>query len=149
MAVQVNTNNLTTNLIRGGFAAVKQDQVIIQDAGRGTTALVYGTLMAKISASQKWTPFIDETATDGTAIPQGIYVGGDITGAALVAGDIANAQILSGLSVFLDKNLLTIENSKLLTTVITVGTTDIRNVEDHLLESGMSFEDTIEISEFA
>ncbi len=146
MVQQVRLDIDTTPFIRAGIAASKQDAVLLQDAGRGAVALAPFTLMAKISASQKWVPFTDETATDGTAIPQGIYVGPSVPGADLVAGDVVDAPILIGAGVFVDKNQLVIENSKLLTTVITVGTTDIRNVEDHMANRGIFMEDTVDIS---
>lgn len=148
MAVQVSANNSTVPFVRHGYALTKSDQVIIQDAGR-TDPLVPYTLMAKISASQKWTPFILETATDGTAIPQGIYIGEAITAAALVAGDIPDALIVEGgAPLLVDKNQLVIEASKTLATVITVGTTDLRTVEDHLKEIGVYANDTIDISSY-
>jgi hypothetical protein len=147
-AVQVQTDNTIKDLVRFGHAAVKQGQTLKQDAGR-SAILVWGTLMAKVSATQKWIPFTNEASTDGTAIPQGIYVGDDIAVADIVAGDVEDLEILVGAWVIIDQNLLTIENSKALTTVITVGTTDKRTVEDHLSESGIFMQDTVAISSFA
>lgn len=146
--VQVQTDNNLQDLVIFGHAAVKQGQTLKQDAGRSGD-LVHNTLMAKVAATGKWIPFTNEASTDGTAIPQGIYIGDDITEADIKAGDVEDLQILVGAWVVIDKNLLTIENSKLLTTVITVGTTDLRTVEDHLAESGIFMQDTIEISSFA
>lgn len=148
MPVQVKTDNLITDLIRSGNAAVKQSQTLKQDAGRSGD-LVWATVMAKVSATQKWIPFTNEASTDGTAIPQGIYVGSDITEAVIIAGDVEDLEILVGAGVSIDQNLITIENSKTLLTVITVGTTDIRNVEDHLAEIGIFMQDTTEVSSYA
>ncbi len=147
MAVQISRNNSNVPFVQGGQARFIDDAVILQDAGR-TAILVYGTVMAKISASQKWTPFIDETAVDGTAIPQGIYVGNDIPAADLVAGDISDSAILAGAGCMVARDQITIENSKTLATVITVGTTDLRTVEDQLANRGIYVEDTVDISEF-
>jgi hypothetical protein len=119
-------------------------QTLLTDAGRTTDLLQY-TLMAKVAATQKWVPFTDETATNGAAIPQGIYVGGDIASADIVAGDVEGLSILVGDANF-DENQLVIENSKTLDTVITVGTTDLRTVRDHLATRGLFSEDTIAIS---
>lgn len=146
-AVQVQTDNEVKDLIRFGHAAIKQGQTLKQDAGRSGD-LVWGTLMAKVSATQKWIPFTNEASTDGTAIPQGVYLGDDIAEADIIAGDVEDLQILVGAWVILDQNLITIENTKTLATVITVGTTDKRTVEDHLGESGIFMQDTIEISSF-
>lgn len=146
MAIQVRVDNDTRPFILNGVGASVMDGVMLQDAGRGTTALTRYTLLAKVAATGKWVPFTDETATDGTAIPQGVYMGDDIAGADLVAGDVVDLPILVGAGVFVDKNLLVIENSKLLTTVITVGTTDLRTVADHMANRGIFMEDSIEIS---
>lgn len=147
MAVQAERNNSNVPFVLFGVAVTSESETIIQDAGR-TEDLVYGTMMAKIAASQKWTPFIDETATDGTAIPQGVYLGADIPFADLVAGDIVDVPILEGMAVTIDVQQLVIENSKLLTTVITVGTTDLRTVRDHLMAKGIFTETTVDITEF-
>ncbi len=146
--VQVQTDNLITDLIRGGTAALKQGQTLLTDAGRSGD-LVHNTLMAKRSADAKWIPFTNEASTDGTAIPQGVYVGPDIAEALIKAGDVEDLQILVGSNVAIDQNLLTIENAKTLATIITVGTTDKRSVEDHLAEIGIFMQDTILISSFA
>ena len=86
MAVQSNSDNSSVPFIRfANPAVIDEEAVLSQDAGR-SAVLASKTLMAKIAATQKWEPFTDETATDGTAIPQGIYVGPDIPAADLVAG---------------------------------------------------------------
>lgn len=145
MTVQVQTNNLVRNMVLFGNAAVKQGQTLKQDAGRSGD-LVWGTLMSKVSATQKWIPFTNEASTDGTAIPQGIYLGDDIAEADIIAGDVEDLQILIGGGVIVDQNLLTIENSKTLATVIQVGTTDERTVEERLAAQGIYMQDTVAIS---
>lgn len=146
--VQVQTDNELQDLLIFGHAATKQGQTLKQDAGRSGN-LVFGTLMAKVSATQKWIVFVNEASTDGSNIPQGIYVGPDILEADIIAGDVEDLQILVGAWIVIDKNILTIENSKTLGTVITVSTTDKRTVEDHLAEAGIFMQDTVEISSFA
>ncbi len=151
MNVQASQDNSSVPFIRFAKPAVIDELAVLsQDAGR-TTVLASKTLMAKIAATQKWEPFTDETATDGTAIPQGIYVGPDITAAALVAGDITDNQILVG-AALIDKNQLVIENSKTLDTVINAtGAADninIKTVRDYLADKGLFVEDTTDISEF-
>lgn len=146
MAVQNSINNANIPFVLTGNALSRDDQVILTDAGR-SAVLAQFTLMAKIAASGKWTPFILETATNGTAIPQGIYIGEDIAAADIVAGDISDVNILVGDAV-IDVNQLVIEASKTLDTVITVGTTDLRTVRDHLANRGIFVEETVDISSF-
>lgn len=55
MAVQVRRDSNTTPFIRGGLAAVKQAEVILQDGGR-SAVLAYATVMAQIPATRKWVP---------------------------------------------------------------------------------------------
>jgi hypothetical protein len=145
MANQVRNNLSTQPFILNGIGAVEPDGVLLTDAGRSTPLARY-TVMAKVAASQKWVPFTLETATNGSAIPQGIYMGDEVTAAALVAGDVVDAPILVGAGVFVDKNQLVIENSKTLDTVITDGTRDLRTVKDHLATRGIFTEDTVDIS---
>lgn len=109
MSVQVTTQNDTRDFILGLAALSKDQETIIQDAGR-SAVLSFGTVMAKISASQKWTPLTSLTAVDGSAVPQGIYVGPDIAAADLVAGDVVDVPILVGNAV-VDENQVVLENS--------------------------------------
>ena len=148
MGVQNSSDNANIPFILSGVGLSRDDQVILQDAGRGAVALVQFTLMAKVAATQKWVPFTNEAATNGTAIPQGIYLGDDIAGADIVAGDIADVFILVGKDVTVDVDQIVIENSKTLDTVITVGTTDLRTVRDHLANRGIFTEETVDISGF-
>jgi hypothetical protein len=135
-----------TPFIFGGLAVSKQSETLLQDAGRSTD-LAPLTLLAKVAASGKLVPFTNETATDGSAHPYGVYLGPAIPSADIVAGDVENLEVLVGSAVEVDLNKLVIENSKLLTTVITVGTTDLRTVEDHLATRGIFMQDTVDISE--
>lgn len=149
MSVQVRKNNLVVPFILSGEGVTDIEAVLSQDAGR-SAVLAHGTLMAKIAATQKWEPFTDETATDGTAIPLGIYVGNEVTAAALVAGDVSDAAILVGRNVTIDINEITIENSLTLATVINAtGGADnihIQTVRDYMANIGMYFEGTVAIT---
>lgn len=147
MSVQVRSDNSTVPFVRYSYPLVKdQDAILLTDAGR-TVDLAPHTLMAKVAASQKWVPFTDETATDGTAIPQGIYQGDAIPFADIVAGDVLDRQIIRAGSI-VDEDQLIIENSKTLETVITVGTTDLRTVRDHLTAMLLVPRETINASDF-
>ena len=147
MAVQARKNIDTTQFILYSYPALrKDDAVILQDAGRAAVMAPF-TLMAKIAASGKFTPFIDETATDGTALPAGIYLGDEIATADLVAGDIVDAPILIFGARFADSKLV-IENAKTLGTIIAVGTINARTVEDELTRLTLIPENVVDISNF-
>lgn len=151
MTVQSRLNNSSVPFIRFAYpGALEQLAILAQDAGR-SAVLAFATVMAKVAATQKWVPFTDETATDGSAVPAGIYIGPDIAAADLVAGDISENQILVG-AAFIDLNQLVIENSKTLDTVInpTGGADNIvlQTVRDFLANRGIFVEDTVDISAF-
>jgi hypothetical protein len=132
-----------------GSPIEKIDSVIIQDAQRATP-LLFGTLMAQIAASKKYTPFINEAAVDGTAYPCGIYLGADILAADLVAGDATGCIIaVRGNPIsFYTTSGLTIENNKTLDTVIGAATIHAKTVRQHLLELGFKFEGTVSIDKY-
>lgn len=68
-----------------------------------------------------------------TAIPAGIYVGSEITAAALVAGTVTKKQVLvGGFPIYVDKNQLVFEGSQALTSLITANGV-FQTVEDYLL----------------
>lgn len=147
MALQTRLDINLTPLIRGGQSAVEHDAVLLTDGGR-STVLVFGTLLAQLVATEKYVPFTDETATDGTAIPSGIYIGPDIPAADIVAGDVLDIPVLVGNGVYVDFNKLTIENSKLLTTIINTGTVNARTVRDQLRWLGIFGVETVDITSF-
>lgn len=147
MALQTRLDVDLTPLIRAGQSAVEQTAILFTDAGR-STPLVFGTLLAKIAATEKYEPFTDETATDGTALPSGIYIGPDIPAADIVAGDVLDIPVLVGNGVYIDENKVTIENSKLMSTVIGAATVNARTVKDQLRWGGIFTLDTVDISSF-
>ena len=145
MAVQTRGDSDTRNFVLFSYPGRRQDKgTIAQDAGR-SAVLAPNTLMAKVAASEKWTPWISASATDGTAHPQGIFVGEEITAAALVAGDVTDQPIIE-FGIDFDEDLLVIENSLTLATVITVGTTDLRSARDILKTQTLIPRSTISIS---
>lgn len=137
MNVQASQNNSNKPFIlNDGLGLTKDNLVLLQDAGRAT-ALVFGTLLAKIAASGKFVPYTNEAATDGTALPAGVYIGPDIAAADIVAGDVADIQVLLGGAVVIDEDQLTIENAKTLGTVIAAVSVNARTVEDVLNYKGI------------
>jgi hypothetical protein len=70
-----------------------------------------------------------------TTIPAGIYIGTEISAAALVAGDVTKKQVcVGGFPVYVDKNQLVFENSQALTSVIKVNGLAV-TVEDYLVNN--------------
>jgi hypothetical protein len=70
-----------------------------------------------------------------TTIPAGIYIGTEISAAALVAGDVTKKQVcVGGFPVYVDKNQLVFENSQTLASVITVNGV-FKTVEDYLVNN--------------
>ncbi len=151
MASVQNRADLNNNpFVLAGFSLARNAETLFQDAGR-SVALVQFTLMAKVAATGKWVPFTDETATDGTGIPQGIFLSDDVPAADLVAGDVVDQSILVGDALY-DLAQLVIENSKLLTTVIlaTGGADNVftQTVADYLENKGLFAESTVDIAGF-
>lgn len=148
MAVQSRLNIDVTPFFLSGSNIYKDNETILQDAGRSEDLVTY-TLMAQISATKKWVPFTDETATDGSAIAKGIYIGDDIPAADLVAGDVTSVPIVVGGSVatFAGDKLI-IENSKTLDTVVAAGTVNEHRVEDDINRIGLYSESTVDASSY-
>lgn len=130
MGVQNRSNNDNTPLILNDYGSVSKQLVIAQDGTRSGD-LVTNTLLAKIAATGLYVPFTDETATDGSALPAGVYVGPTIAEADIQAGNVDAYGIIGG-AVVLDKDKLVIENSKTLATVIGATSVEAKTVEDVL-----------------
>jgi hypothetical protein len=147
MAVQASLDNTNVPLILSGDTFVKQDTII--QIGARAVPLLYGTVMARIAASGKWTPFINVAGVDGSAIPRGIYLGNDIPAATLVAGDVDNASILVGGNCTVNESLVVFDaNTLTADSVIGTGTIHAATSRDVIAAvSGIFFEGTVNISE--
>ena len=108
---------------------------ILTDGGRSEDLKAH-TLMAKRASSQKWVPFTNEAATNGEAIPWGIFISADIPYANIVAGDVEGQCILIGNAEF-DESRMVFENAKTFDTILATGTIHARTVRDHLLTLGL------------
>lgn len=147
MAVQSSTNNITVPFIRDGVAYVKDNETLLQDAGRSGNMVAY-TLMAYNPTSAKWVPFSNEAATDGTQWPRGILMK-TYTEAAIKAGDIADVPIIvGGKGLVIDEGQLVIENSKTLATIINSPAGTNKNVENVLSEIGIFAQVTVDIDAY-
>lgn len=146
MSVQVTTQNNTLDLYMSGMAISKDQETLLQDAGRATP-LVFGTVMAKIAATGKWVPLTNVALTTGAGVARGIFVGADITAAALVAGDVVDQPIVvGGDALVVDENLITLENSLTLATVVEGTTVQARTIEDDLINVGIFAGESISIT---
>lgn len=148
MSVQSESSIENTPFVLSGNSKIRESETILQDAGR-TAVLAFGTVMGRNLSTAKWEPFSDEAAEDGTAIPQGIYVGDEITAAALVAGDVVNCPILVGGDCTVDRSQVVVENSKTLNTVIAAAANSPvrKTVQDWLADKGIFVETTEDIDE--
>jgi hypothetical protein len=95
MGVQASQNNNSFPLILGGVGFIKDSQTLLTDAAR-TVPLYRYTLMSQVASSGKWVPWLAANlgGTTGTQYPMGIYMGDDVTAAALAAGDVTGQNIL-------------------------------------------------------
>lgn len=130
MGVQNSSTVSTRSAVFRGFpmGLFENDAVILTNAGR-TTPLLTNTVMARVVATGKFVPWTSITATDGTAIPCGVYVGPEITAAKIVAGDVNDCQILVGFAE-VEEGKLVFENSRTLADVI--ASSDATNVYNKL-----------------
>ena len=139
------------SFIRSGSAKVQEKAIIAQDSNRASGNkgnLLTFTLMAKFVATDKWVAFESVVGTDGSALPQGIYLGPDILEAAIDAADILDQPILR-LDALFDNTQLVIEpvsGPLLLTTVLDTGTVNARTVGDQLRMFGLTPISTIQTS---
>ena len=92
----------------------------------------------------KWIPFDPSAIADGSALFAGVYIGEELTAAAIVAADIPTSPMLVGGACTVDENQLAFENSAALATVQADG----RTLEQAMAGFGIFSEDTIDIDEF-
>jgi len=121
----------SSDFVIGGSPKVAHKAVLLQDASRGSLDLAPYTLMS-LNVDEKWVPFTDETATDGTASPGGIYIGPTIAAADIVVGDISGLMIILR-DVEFREDWLVIENSQTLATVIGASSVNARTVNEILV----------------
>ncbi len=130
MAMENRVDLTTQPFIRGGNPRTKT-VTFKQDAGRSGAVAAY-TLLSKENVGSLYVPFTDETASDGTELPTAISIF-EISEAAVKAGNVTDYEVYY-LDTRFDAAQLTIENSKLLTTVIT---SQGMTVQDYLEKQGI------------
>lgn len=110
----------------------------------GATDFIVGDLFTiTATAAGKWTAF-EEDEVNGAQIPLGIFLGGDILAATIVAGDVVNNPILVGGNCTIDENQLVIEGTATLDSILANGKT----IRDTLYEIGIFSEDTVDIDSY-
>jgi hypothetical protein len=118
MAVQNRLDNTTEPIILSENSLVKNGTVMDLNAQR-TGPLLRGTILAKVvGGDELWTPWVAVNGVDGSAVPRGIYLGGDITLAEFSAaeGMIEDCPILVGDAtvneqlIVCDQDILTLED---------------------------------------
>jgi hypothetical protein len=148
MSVQASLDISNKPFVLGG-EAYSRNGTIITDGGR-TAILKKYTVLAKITASNKYTPFVSLTTTTGASVPSAIYMGEDIAAADLVSGDVVDLPILVGgcarvdiEQVVFDAN--TLSEDSIITSAAANPYLDI-TARDCLAMFGIFLEDTVEIS---
>ena len=144
--LQGRQDNKNIGFIKSGRFVQTQESVFKQDGSRSTDLLTK-TLLGQEAATGLWVPYTDITATDGTAVPKGIFNGDDIPFADLVAGNVTNQLVmLLGDACTFDSDELVLENSVTLADVIGTGVTQT-TVGAELAKIGFISEATVLISE--
>jgi hypothetical protein len=152
MAVQARTDNYNFPFVLSGEPKIKDNETLLTDGSRGTTALARFTVMAQIAASRKWVPLTDVAALDGSNTARGILLGDAVTGAALVAGDVTGQAILVGGPCLIDDQQLVLENSLTTNSVCSDdpagadnGAVNVRRIEDDLARIGIFIKATRDV----
>ena len=127
---------LLTTFVAGGLIFV------ITDGATDFAAADFFTITTV--AVGKWVPFDPAAIADGSALFAGIYLGEELTAAAIIAGDITVSPMLVGGDCTVDLNQLVFENSAALATVQADG----RTLEQAMAGFGIFAEDTIDIDEY-
>ena len=150
MAVQNRIDNTTEPLILSENSLVKNGTVMDLNAQR-TGPILRGTIMAKVvGGDELWTPWVSVVGVDGSAVPRGIYIGDEITLAALSAahGKIEDCPILVGDATVNEELVVCDQDTLTLESIIGAGT--IWSVSGRLaLKSAANIyiEETVAISE--
>lgn len=160
MAASIITAVDTSDIFISGnpFAKGETNGTLLKISARSTVMAQY-TLLGKIAATGKWAPYLS-TATDGSAVSMGIYMGSEIAAATIAAADVTGLEILYA-DAFLDEDKLVMETGTL-DTVITgsaltfdagtgdstasLSTVNVMTVRDALVKQGIVFREVDSVS---
>lgn len=87
---------------------------------------------------------LNDVGVVGESQVAGIYLGDELTAAKIVAGDIPNSPVLIGGKCTIDKNLVVLENSLTLSSVLPSG----KSVREELEDLGIFPESTLDIDSY-
>lgn len=125
MAFQTRTDFDLTPILRYGEALIRDNETLLQDAGRSGDLVTY-TVMSRDPATNKLVPLTNAAATDGTEIPTGLSAQ-SATEAAIKAGDVTGFQLYIKTGR-IDEDSIVIENSLTLETELTNQNMTIRDM---------------------
>lgn len=147
MAYQARANLSNTPLILSDSPDVENGD-IAQNEQR-TTDLLYGTVMAQISATGLWTPFNAVAGTDGSGVPRGIYLGDDIDAEDLSDADIEDVPILVGNARVNESEVVWDDDTLSADTVVAPATVEARTARRALEESvNIRLEATVQTTDY-
>jgi hypothetical protein len=128
--------NLTTPWDLGGQGKIKDDRVIEQDAARGTADMEFLTVMVRDTTTEKLKPMITLTDTATESLPVGLLMQ-TVAAADIVAGDVSDVKLLVGSDKMIDEDMIVLENSLTLESLITVPTGGQKTIRTALQEIGI------------
>jgi len=131
-------------LVIGGRCVVRR--VTVAQIALRSTDVAAGTVMALAASTNKWEPWTDNTATDGTAHPCGILLD-TLTAATIAAGDMTSVNMVVG-DALINEDLITYEGSRAKTDVVNIPANFNKTGEQCLRMFGIELIDTIEATSY-
>jgi hypothetical protein len=119
------TDQDVTPVLRLGDALIRDNETLLQDAGR-TGDLEKYTVLSRNPTTRKLVPLTNVAATDGTEIPVGLSAQ-SADEADIIAGDITGFQLYIKTGR-IDEDSIVLENSLTLDSVITSEKRTIRDL---------------------
>ena len=113
---------LTMDVGAGGATVFTAGGMTFTLTDGGTDFALADIFTIAVTVNGDWVPF-DITGVDGSQIPEGIYMGTEITAAALVAGDVVDSPILFFGALFDDAKLVFDNGTTVLTDLLPTGLT--------------------------
>lgn len=126
----------TTPWDLGGDGIFKDDRIIEQDAGRGAADMVFLTVMVRDATTEKLLPMTILTSVTTESLPVGLLMQ-TVAAADIVAGDVADVDLLVGGDKMIDEDMIVLENSLTLESLITVPVGAQRTIRTALMEIGI------------
>lgn len=122
--------NLVLNVGAGNTTVFTVGGLIFTVTDGGTDFALADKFTLAVAANGKWVPF-DITAVDGSEVPSGIFMGDEITVAAMQAADVVDQPILEHGAKFDDAKLIFDNGTTVLTDLLADGQT-VKDALAHL-----------------